>query len=82
VALIVSPGRTGKFATAPTCVDRLLVTFCPASTDISTWTSRKPRPKNVWKRFDSPLGAGLYARFGTVHRPEAIVIGAAAKSSS
>jgi hypothetical protein len=38
--------------------------------------------ENVWRRFGSPLGAGLYARFGTVDRPEAIVIGAAAESSS
>jgi hypothetical protein len=47
VALIVSAGRAGEFGTVPTCVDTLLVTFCAASTEMSTWTSRKPRPKNV-----------------------------------
>ena len=75
MALIVSPGRTGRLTWAPVWILTWAVTFWAVSTVISTWTSRKPRPKKV-RKWSGPCGVGRCLRFGTVHVPDRTVNGA------
>jgi hypothetical protein len=81
VALIESPGLTGRATCAPVWIRTRVVTFWAVSTVISTWRSRNPRPKKVRKLFGR-LPLGLWFRFGTVQVPDSTVIGPALLNSS
>jgi len=64
--LITSPGLTGMLIFPASWAQRWLMTFCPESTVISMWTSRKPRPTKVWKLSKGPNWLGMKYRSGTV----------------